>query len=79
MVLQKYSYTQNECTPGILHIGVGNFHRAHEAFYTHLLLENGSANDWAICGVGMLKSDEVLFEKLRAQPKSLTQQSKLYP
>lgn len=72
MELQNYKYTQNDCTPGILHIGVGNFHRAHEAFYTHLLLENGSANDWAICGVGMLKSDEALFDKLRAQELNYT-------
>ncbi|SFB17028.1 mannitol dehydrogenase family protein [Algoriphagus aquimarinus] len=64
---QNNKYTQNDCTSGILHIGVGNFHRAHQAFYTHLLLANESARNWAICGVGMLESDEVLFDKLRAQ------------
>lgn len=28
----SYSYSRNEVKAGILHIGVGNFHRAHEEF-----------------------------------------------
>ncbi|PZX50444.1 mannitol 2-dehydrogenase [Algoriphagus ratkowskyi] len=64
--------TQNDSSTSILHIGVGNFHRAHQAFYTQLLLENGGSPNWAICGVGMLPSDEVLFEKLHAQQLQYT-------
>ncbi len=72
MKLQNYSYVRKDSNAGILHIGVGNFHRAHQAFYTHLLLENGNANNWAICGVGMLPSDEALFTKLSSQELDYT-------
>jgi fructuronate reductase len=35
---------------GIVHLGIGNFHRAHQALYTEeaMLAEGG---DWGICGV----------------------------
>lgn len=36
----SYNYNREHIKPGILHIGVGNFHRAHEEFYTNLLLED---------------------------------------
>lgn len=35
----SYNYNREHIKPGILHIGVGNFHRAHEEFYTNLLLD----------------------------------------
>ncbi len=35
---------------GIVHIGVGNFHRAHLSWYIHRLLERGLANNWSIIG-----------------------------
>jgi len=40
MPLQKYFYTREAIQSGILHIGVGNFHRAHQAFYTNQLLKD---------------------------------------
>ncbi len=43
--------------PGIMHFGVGNFHRAHQAFYIDRLLGAGLAGDWSICGVGVLPGD----------------------
>ena len=30
-------YDRTTIQPGIVHIGVGNFHRAHEEFYTNQL------------------------------------------
>ncbi len=59
-------------TAGILHIGVGNFHRAHEAFYTHQLLAAGGAKDWGICGVMLLPSDEKLYRALKSQGNQYT-------
>ncbi|MEK9983043.1 MAG: mannitol dehydrogenase family protein, partial [Deltaproteobacteria bacterium] len=42
---------------GIVHLGIGAFHRAHQAFYTDQVLEK-DGGDWAICGVS-LKRPEV--------------------
>ena len=34
-------YNRNDLSPSIVHIGLGNFHRAHQAFYLDQLLEKG--------------------------------------
>ena len=39
---------------GIVHLGVGGFHRAHEAMYVDSLLSAGKAREWGITGVGLL-------------------------
>lgn len=51
--------------PRILHIGVGGFHRAHLALYTHELAERGS--NWGIRGLGLLAHDSKIAEVLRSQ------------
>lgn len=50
---------------GIVHLGIGNFHRAHEALYTEeaMLAEPG---DWGICGV-TLQGDVTKRDALMAQ------------
>ncbi len=60
-------YSRSSLTPGILHFGVGNFHRAHLAIYLDDLFNMGLNHDWAIIGAGVMPSDEVMYEKLRAQ------------
>ena len=40
-------YDRSQLSPGIVHIGVGNFHRAHQAWYLHRLMQQGLAKDWA--------------------------------
>ena len=42
------TYDRAALTPGIVHIGLGNFHRAHQAWYLHRLMQAGKAHDWAI-------------------------------
>ncbi|MFG6625707.1 mannitol dehydrogenase family protein [Sulfitobacter sp. 1A12056] len=61
------SYDRSALTPGIVHIGVGNFHRAHQAWYLHRLMQNGQAHDWAILGAGVRPYDAAMREKLLAQ------------
>ena len=51
------SYDPRALTPGIVHIGVGAFHRSHQAMYLDQLLNTGGHTDWAICGVGLVPSD----------------------
>jgi len=60
-------YDRSELTPGIVHIGVGNFHRAHQAWYLHRLFEMGADRDWAIIGAGVRAHDARQREKLAAQ------------
>ncbi len=61
------SYDRAQLTPGIVHIGLGNFHRAHQAWYLHRLMEQGLAHDWAIIGAGVRPGDAVQRSKLVAQ------------
>ncbi|MEM9795628.1 MAG: mannitol dehydrogenase family protein [Pseudomonadota bacterium] len=61
------SYAAAELSPGIVHIGVGNFHRAHMAWYTHRLMQAGSARDWAILGGGVRPYDAEMRQRLLAQ------------
>lgn len=54
-------------TAGIVHFGVGGFHRAHEAMYVDRLLSQGKAQDWGICGVGLLPNDARMRDVMREQ------------
>jgi mannitol 2-dehydrogenase len=60
-------YDRDVVTPGVVHIGVGGFHRAHQAMYHDRLLSDGAARDWGICGVGVLAADRRMKEVLDAQ------------
>ena len=53
--------------PGIVHIGLGNFHRAHQAWYIHQLMQQGRAYDWAIIGASVRSHDVEMRERLLAQ------------
>ncbi len=56
--IAKPSYDRSEISVGIVHFGVGGFHRAHQAMYLDRLLEKGQAKEWGgICGVGVLPGD----------------------
>ena len=61
------SYDRAALTPGILHIGLGNFHRAHQSWYLHRLMQQGLAQDWAIIGAGVRPYDAEMRRKLAAQ------------
>jgi mannitol 2-dehydrogenase len=60
-------YARASLTPGIVHFGVGNFHRAHLAVYLDELFNMGLNQDWAIIGAGVMPSDEIMREKLSSQ------------
>ena len=65
--VERPRYDRSRLTPGIVHIGVGNFHRAHQAWYVHRLMQMGEALDWAIIGAGVRPTDAVMREKLLRQ------------
>jgi mannitol 2-dehydrogenase len=60
-------YRREDLKAGILHIGVGNFHRAHQAVYLDELFNAGLDHDWAIVGAGVRDADKLMREKLREQ------------
>ncbi|MBF9030868.1 mannitol dehydrogenase family protein [Rhodobacterales bacterium HKCCE3408] len=60
-------YDRTALTPGIVHIGLGNFHRAHQAWYLHRLMQEGRALDWAIIGAGVRPYDAAMRDRLKAQ------------
>ena len=59
------SFNQEECKIGFLHIGVGNFHRAHQAFYINNYLNKVKDPYWGICGVNLRKDDKEKFNFLK--------------
>ena len=60
-------YDRDGITTGIVHFGVGGFHRAHLAMYVDALLTAGQARDWGICGVGVLDGDRAMAQVLGDQ------------
>jgi mannitol 2-dehydrogenase len=76
------AYDRDLVTPGVVHFGVGGFHRAHQAMYHDRLMTEGAvtggpvtggpvtggtALDWGICGVGVMPADRRMQEVLDAQ------------
>jgi mannitol 2-dehydrogenase len=61
------SYPRDQVKTSIVHIGVGNFHRSHQAYYTDQLMEQTGVLDCGICGIGLLDSDRHMREALKAQ------------
>src|SRR3954451_9558335 len=47
------SYDRTQVKRGIAHFGVGNFHRAHQAFYIDRCLALPDQEDWGIVGIGL--------------------------
>jgi mannitol 2-dehydrogenase len=72
------SYARSDLSPGIVHIGLGNFHRAHQAWYLHRLMDAGKAHDWAIIGAGVRPGDAAARDKILAQD-CLTTLIELHP
>jgi len=60
-------YRRADLSAGILHIGVGNFHRAHQAVYLDDLFNDGHSRDWAVVGAGVRAADALVREKLGEQ------------
>ncbi|WP_150308343.1 mannitol dehydrogenase family protein [Planctomonas psychrotolerans] len=60
------SYDRSALVPGIVHFGVGGFHRAHQAMVLDRLLSTGAATE-GICGVGVLPLDRRMADVMAAQ------------
>lgn len=60
-------YARDELKAGILHIGVGNFHRAHQAVYLDDLFNAGKDLDWGLIGAGIRAGDRAMRQALEPQ------------
>ena len=60
-------YDRSQIGQAIVHIGLGNFHRAHQALYLDDLFNAQGPSPWGVCGVGLLPQDQVMAEALRPQ------------
>ncbi len=63
----KPRYRRSDLTPGIIHFGVGNFHRSHQAVYLDDLMNRGEALDWGIIGAGVTAFDDEMHKRLARQ------------
>lgn len=63
--MKTFNYNRAEIKAGIVHFGVGNFHRAHLEAYTNLLLEDPSQRCWGVFGAMIMPTDGVLFNALK--------------
>ncbi len=69
MVARGYDGT--ELTAGIVHIGLGAFHRAHQALYTHETIAATGEFHWGICAANIFGGQE-LVQELQAQDNAYT-------
>lgn len=61
------AYRRADLSPGIVHVGVGNFHRAHQIVYLDRLFNRGLDRDWAVIGAGVRPGDASMRDKLARQ------------
>ncbi|MDC2979588.1 mannitol dehydrogenase family protein [Pelagibacteraceae bacterium] len=59
------SYKIEDCKIGIVHLGVGNFHRAHQALYINNYIEKTNDKNWSICGINLRKEENENFNFLK--------------
>jgi fructuronate reductase/mannitol 2-dehydrogenase len=63
-----FAYDRAALVGGIVHLGLGGFHRAHMARYTHdVLCIEPHTTAWGIVGAGLRASDQTLLDALAAQ------------
>jgi mannitol 2-dehydrogenase len=65
--IRRPSYDRKKLRPHTVHMGVGGFHRAHQAVYLDNLLERGTLTNWGECGMGVLPHDAAMRDALREQ------------
>lgn len=66
------TYDRDKVNTGIVHIGVGGFHRSHQAYYIHQLLEKYNATSWGICGIGLREADRKIYKVFNQQDQLYT-------
>ena len=61
--LHTPAYSPTNCKIGVIHVGLGAFHRAHQAFYFDAMMERTGDLGWGIAAVNMRAPDSNGFDK----------------
>lgn len=61
------AYDRSTVSPGIVHTGVGGFHRSHQAMYIDELIKQGAAREWGIVGAGTMPGDKAMRDAMADQ------------
>ncbi|WP_438466492.1 mannitol dehydrogenase family protein [Marinomonas sp. PE14-40] len=61
------NYEKDAISPGVMHLGVGAFHRAHQAVYFDRLLSKPAGKHWGLIGVNIRPQDSQGFTQLNKQ------------
>nr|WP_312508100.1 mannitol dehydrogenase family protein [Pseudomonas luteola] len=64
--VERYPSTYPKPIIGIVHLGLGAFHRAHQAVYLERTLARHGGGEWGICSAN-IRSNRVLVDQLSAQ------------
>ncbi len=71
--VQRPGFDPAGVSPGIVHLGLGGFHRAHMARYTHNLMDmRADMLNWGIVGAGLMPADRRMQECLAPQDNLYT-------
>ena len=73
------TYERQQLRASIVHLGVGGFHRAHQAVYLDDLAERRIASEWGERGVGLLPPDRRMAEAFTPQDYLYLYLSRLRP
>lgn len=61
------TYDRSKLSVGIVHIGIGNFHRSHQAYILDKYIQQTNSLDWGICAIGLLPQDKSICERMELQ------------
>lgn len=64
---KELTFTYQRVKGGVVHFGLGNFHRSHQAMYLDRIFASSDANEWGVVGVGMLPADIPIRDAMKAQ------------
>jgi D-arabinitol 4-dehydrogenase len=71
-LITPFDFNPNDCVAGIIHVGVGAFHRAHQAVYINRLLGHKDQQQWGIIGVNLRSEDAHVVAQLANQEHRYT-------
>lgn len=66
VTLRRSTYAPESVGVGIVHIGLGAFHRAHQAAYIESWLNRNGGGNWGICAAN-IRANSALIDQLTAQ------------
>ena len=69
--LRASSYDQSSCSVGVVHLGLGAFHRAHQAVYLDRYMDLTGDLNWGIAAVNLRAEDSAGFAAAAAQKSAM--------